>query len=326
MMKVITTIVLCLSIAHSGFSQVNFESITFDEALAKAKKENKKVFVDVYTVWCGPCRRMDQRVFSNKKVGERIAKDYVAIKIENEKSPDKGKMLQYKIKGYPTMLVLNPEGKELGRIYGSRTLDGFHKELDNFLPEEERPLFKALKAMKDNPDDEMLWREKMTFLSENGHYTEFNESCQKYADQFGLKRIKDDLDQQIFDIAILPLDNPVVVKYMSTKKNYGLYKHQDYKVMEWQQRARGADKSEIKVIEEELKVYHDDLMTIFHGDIHGIEYFSEQIFKKEDVDEGPEKVKVDSPKPGKEEDKKAKRKKTKKKKDKKKKKRKPRFL
>ena len=51
----------------SVFGQgINFEKLTLEEALIKAKTENKYVFVDCYTTWCGPCKRMTEFVFPSE--------------------------------------------------------------------------------------------------------------------------------------------------------------------------------------------------------------------------------------------------------------------
>ncbi|MHC4796460.1 MAG: thioredoxin family protein, partial [Planctomycetota bacterium] len=45
-----------------------FVSLTFKQARAKAKKENKAVFIDFYTTWCGPCKMLDDSTLKDKKV------------------------------------------------------------------------------------------------------------------------------------------------------------------------------------------------------------------------------------------------------------------
>lgn len=79
---------LLLFSAIAAFSQTNTVNwVTLQEAEAKMTKEPRKVLVDVYTTWCGPCRMMDQNTFQNPKVVEYINKNYYAVKI-NAESPD----------------------------------------------------------------------------------------------------------------------------------------------------------------------------------------------------------------------------------------------
>ena len=62
----------------------NIQWKTFNEAEKIAKKENKIIFVDVYTVWCGPCRMLDNNTFSHPKVAEYINKHFVPVKFNAE--------------------------------------------------------------------------------------------------------------------------------------------------------------------------------------------------------------------------------------------------
>ena len=64
--SIITLLMLNLIALGQG---VNFEHITFDEALAKAKAENKLIFMDCYTTWCGPGKYMTETIFPQEKAG-----------------------------------------------------------------------------------------------------------------------------------------------------------------------------------------------------------------------------------------------------------------
>ena len=55
-----------------------------NEALAAQEKEPKKIFMDVYTKWCGPCKMLDRNTFSDKKVIEFVNKNYYAVKFNAE--------------------------------------------------------------------------------------------------------------------------------------------------------------------------------------------------------------------------------------------------
>ena len=58
--------------------------LTMNEALAKQKEQPKKIMIDMYTVWCGPCKMLDRNTFSNKKLAEYVNANYYAVKFNAE--------------------------------------------------------------------------------------------------------------------------------------------------------------------------------------------------------------------------------------------------
>lgn len=72
-------LVLALSITAQ---EINW--VTFEEAVALQKKEPRKIIMDVYTNWCGPCKLLDKNTFQNKDVAEYINKHYYAVKFNAE--------------------------------------------------------------------------------------------------------------------------------------------------------------------------------------------------------------------------------------------------
>lgn len=98
---------------------VNFvEGKTFAEAVAMAKANGKKVFLDCYTTWCGPCRMMTNTVFPQKVVGDYMNKEFVNIKIDMEKGEGPELAKRLKVRAYPTFVMFDGDGKEIGRMVG----------------------------------------------------------------------------------------------------------------------------------------------------------------------------------------------------------------
>jgi len=56
----------------------------FEEAVAKNNSQPKKIFIDVYTDWCGWCRKMDQSTFKEQQVVDYINQNYYAVKLDAE--------------------------------------------------------------------------------------------------------------------------------------------------------------------------------------------------------------------------------------------------
>ncbi len=118
--------------------------MSMNEALAAQKKEPKKIFMDVYTDWCGPCKLLDKRTFHNKDVVNYVNKNYYAVKFNAEGTeevnynnftytnpnyvPDrKGRNSQHffanalKISGYPSMVFFDEKGNLIAPVVGFKT-------------------------------------------------------------------------------------------------------------------------------------------------------------------------------------------------------------
>lgn len=110
-----------------------FEEAPFAEILAKAKKENKLVFVDCYTSWCGPCRSLATKVFPDEEVGKYFNEKFVSTKIDMEKGEGPELAKKYGVSAFPTLLILDHEGNETGRIVGFRGADALIEAAENVL-------------------------------------------------------------------------------------------------------------------------------------------------------------------------------------------------
>lgn len=102
--------------SRSSGPGVSFASGTFDEALALARTEKKILLVDVYTDWCGWCKKLDREVFGDARVAE-AARGLVAIRINAEKEGEKVAQ-RYDVQGYPTVLFVDGSGTVVKRIDG----------------------------------------------------------------------------------------------------------------------------------------------------------------------------------------------------------------
>jgi thiol:disulfide interchange protein DsbD len=97
---------------HAGWLEQDLEG-----ALAKAKAEKKLVLVDIYAEWCAQCKELDEKTWPDAGVKQWIAQNAVAIRIDTDaKRKDLAARLQ--IRSYPTVLLLDAEGRELKRILG----------------------------------------------------------------------------------------------------------------------------------------------------------------------------------------------------------------
>lgn len=95
---------------------IKFEKSTFSEALTKAAQENKLLFFDCYTTWCGPCKKMSAEVFPLEEVGRYFNENFVSLKMDMEKGEGVALAEQYNITAYPTMLFINAQAEIVHKI------------------------------------------------------------------------------------------------------------------------------------------------------------------------------------------------------------------
>jgi len=141
-MKNIALLILLFVAGTVSSQQINW--MTMDQALAAQKKEPKKIFMDVYTTWCGPCKMLDRNTFSDKNVIEYINKNYYAVKFNaegketvnyqdfaytnpNYRPERKGRNAQHlfahalKVNAYPTLVFFKENGDLIQAVPGYRT-------------------------------------------------------------------------------------------------------------------------------------------------------------------------------------------------------------
>lgn len=106
---------------------------TFAQALAKAKQENKKLMVDCYTLWCGPCRYMATNVFPNDTLGKFMNEHFVCMKLDMEHGEGPERNKTFNVKAYPTFIFFDADGKEMNRFEGMAYQDEFQKRCERIL-------------------------------------------------------------------------------------------------------------------------------------------------------------------------------------------------
>ena len=138
------TLLLVLLIFTTTLSAQEVEWMSMNDALEAQKENPKKIFVDVYTDWCGPCKLMDKKTLQNKDVAKYISNNYYAVKFNAEGTeevnyndftytnpnynPDrKGRNSQHlfahalKVSGYPSMVFFDEKSDVIAPITGYHT-------------------------------------------------------------------------------------------------------------------------------------------------------------------------------------------------------------
>lgn len=78
---------LILAVCCSGVTihaQNKIRWMTMEEALKKSEVKPRKIFIDVYTKWCGWCKKMEETTFSEDKIAKYINENFYAVKFDAE--------------------------------------------------------------------------------------------------------------------------------------------------------------------------------------------------------------------------------------------------
>ncbi len=110
---------ILISLSASAAEGINFFTGKWEEAIVKAKKENKQVFLDCYTDWCYWCKVMDKETLTDTSVIGYLNRNYVCVKREMEKDEEGIAIgMKYHVNGYPSYAIFSGDGFLVEMIVG----------------------------------------------------------------------------------------------------------------------------------------------------------------------------------------------------------------
>ena len=123
-LRFIPALAIVFGLAGTSFSAAKSGWLTdYKQAQQEAKASNKLLLLDFTgSDWCGWCIKMDREVFSNPKFKEYASKNLVLLELdfprrkpqsESERKQNEQLAGQYRIEAFPTLVVLNGDGKKL---------------------------------------------------------------------------------------------------------------------------------------------------------------------------------------------------------------------
>jgi len=150
-MKKFGLLFLLVSVAFSGLAQEAtvgpVKWMSFEEALERSKTEKRKIFIDVYTDWCGWCKVMDKNTFSEASVAKVLNEKFYPVKFDAEQTKDiefAGRTFKFIPSGnkgvhelaaallnnqlsYPTVVFLDEEFRMIQPLAGYQKAPEFHR-------------------------------------------------------------------------------------------------------------------------------------------------------------------------------------------------------
>lgn len=179
----------------------------FENVLAKAKSENKVIFLDAYAVWCGPCNFMINNIFPQASVGEYHNENFINLKYDMEQPYGIKIKQKYNVVAYPTLLYIDGDGEVLHRTVGATPDAASFLEISRQAIDPERN-FRGISTKIAKGDRtaatiqqylKLFYGAPNTETLMNEHFKLVNESERFGADTWGLmKEYMNDIDSEAY--------------------------------------------------------------------------------------------------------------------------------
>jgi len=152
---------------------ITFFTGSWQETLDKAKAEDKTIFMDCYTSWCGPCKKLAKEVFPDEDLGAIFNEHFISIKVDMEKGEGINLKDQLQVSAFPTMLFINANGEEMHRVVGYRTPEKLIEEAKKTLNNKGFGYFQ--KRYKEGEREDQFIKEYLQILKAANKKQELND-------------------------------------------------------------------------------------------------------------------------------------------------------
>lgn len=193
---------------------VRFVEKPFKEILAQAQAENKMVFIDCYTSWCGPCKMMATKEFPKKVMGDYFNDKFISTQIDMEKGEGPDLIDGWDVNAFPTFLVMNNKGEIQFRIVGYLPAEKFIDAVEKKIKEKGQGDLEArYKAGERSPEFIQAYLDELNDTYRNGE-------CAKVVQEYLTGRLPQMLtDTLAFNFFIQYIKDPYEESFLYVTKN-----------------------------------------------------------------------------------------------------------
>ena len=215
-MRKLVLMSMCLLFVWTANAQNTNKGVCFldneawETVVKKAQKQKKPIFVDCYTSWCGPCRKLASEVFTREDVGELLNKRFVCVKYDVEKGAglDFARKYRDQIHAFPTLLHIKTDGTVIQRTVGVFPAEELMATIKNGLDGQTwQVLEKEYNTGNREYDFVMAY---LDMLLKSGEEKRYEEVKRAYVKQFPVDSL---LNPQIWELSKDYIANPWTEEY-----------------------------------------------------------------------------------------------------------------
>jgi thioredoxin-related protein len=123
------------SAAKGADPQINWIWNDLNKGVQVAKEVDKPVLINFWAEWCSWCVKMDKEVMSDGEVIDFVSENFVPVKIDSDLPENRRLLMLYRITGHPSFVILDKNGKFLGKAVGYMPKDIFLQVLEAYVTE-----------------------------------------------------------------------------------------------------------------------------------------------------------------------------------------------
>lgn len=170
----ILLIMLCLLFINTAGAQgIEFvQEQPFAQILEKAKAEGKLIFMDCFTTWCGPCKRLSAQTFPDPSVGSMFNERFINVKMDMEKGEGPELSARFGVRAYPTLLWIDGDGNVKHRAMGYMEPEGLIAQARTATDQSAEKLTAMKEQYKEGKRDVPFLIEYVDLLQQSGSLTD----------------------------------------------------------------------------------------------------------------------------------------------------------
>jgi thiol-disulfide isomerase/thioredoxin len=189
----------------------------FDKVLQQAKEQNKLIFIDGYTVYCSPCKELDKKVFPLSVAGDYFNANFINVKYDIDSVEGKKVQKRYRdvITGYPSLVLVDREGKMIHKIGGFHPADSLIAKMKAAI---EGHSLSSMRVRLQNGEKSLAFVQEYMKMLEDGYLREETEAVKKtLLERLSLNELT---DPQLWKLVGSAVNDPYAPCFGKVVNNY----------------------------------------------------------------------------------------------------------
>ncbi len=199
---------------------IKFEHTNWQEIIKKAKTENKLIFIDAYTTWCGPCKVMAKNVFADTEVGAFFNQNFINVKLDMEKELGLSLKSKLNVTAYPTLIFIDANENIEHKAVGSMSKDDFLKFGNEMLEETMKLSDYNEIYQKDGVINFKFLVDYLEMLKSAGENTKLKQVVLKYFDKLESPKLLADDNWNLFKEYVHNTDNKAFQYLLTNREQF----------------------------------------------------------------------------------------------------------